>query len=83
MLRVVVIRRASIIKKVIDYAHVECMLYSYGILAFEVMSVVRHVSKASRHICGIHGWMEHRQRAIRRLFIGPTPFGGMFRPLVV
>ena len=41
------------------YAHVERMLYSHGILTFEVMSVVRHVSKATRRICGIHRRVEH------------------------
>jgi hypothetical protein len=68
---------------VIKHAHVECVLYYYGIPAFEVMTVVRRVSKASGRTCSIHWRVEHWQRAARRQGARSTYFDGMLGPLII
>ena len=66
-----------------NYSHVECVLHYYGIPATEVMTVVGDVSRAGRYSCSNHRWVEHRQRAARRLCVSPTLFDSVLRPLGV
>jgi hypothetical protein len=67
--------------KEMNNSHVERLLHNYGIPATELMTVSGDVSRTCRCACSVHGWVEHRQRAARRLCVSPTPFESMLRPL--